>query len=182
MVKNAQISQKTVTSWLSILQASYIIFLLHPYHVNFNKRITKSSKLFFFDTGIACSLLNMRSVQEFALSPFRGHLFENLIIADIFKQYYAQGTKAPIYFWRDMNGRIEIECLIDMGIKLIPIEIKAGSTPTSSYFDSLTKWNKIASADPQNGYIVYGGQERQLRSAGTLIGWQQAAHLVSSLR
>lgn len=179
---NCGIDQKTVKSWLSILEASYIIFLLNPYHANFNKRITKSSKLFFYDTGLACSLLKIRSSEELALSSFKGHLFECYIIADIFKQYFSIGTGAPIYFWCDLNGRIEIDCLIDLGIKLIPIEIKSGGTIINRYFDSLEKWNEIAKADPSQGYVVYAGQYKLRHAKGNLIGWQASGKLVKQLR
>jgi hypothetical protein len=175
------IDLKTVKSWLSILEASYIIFLLNPYHGNFNKRITKSSKLYFYDTGLACSLLNMRSSQELALSVFKGHLFENYIIADLFKQYYNRGTKAPLYFWRDMNGRIEVDCLVDRGVKLIPIEIKAGEAPLSDYFEGIARWNELVQADQKDSYVIYGGQHVQHRSVGTLVGWRSAGTLIEEL-
>ena len=97
------ISHQTVTSWLSILEASYIITLLQPFYNHFTKRVVKIPKLYFYDTGLACSLLNICSSEELALSIFRGPLFECFIIADLFKQYFAQGTKAPLYYWRDLN-------------------------------------------------------------------------------
>jgi predicted AAA+ superfamily ATPase len=163
------------------LQASYIIFILQPYHVNFNKRITKSPKIFFFDTGLACSLLNIRSSEELGLSQFKGHMFECALIADLFKQFYNVGSRPPLYFWRDLNGRVEIDCLIDLGGKLTPVEVKSGQTPSESYFDSLTKWNEIADASPQNGYVVYGGEHKQKRSVGNLVGWQEAGQLIEKL-
>lgn len=175
------ITQKTAKSWLSILEASYIIFLLKPYHVNFNKRVTKSPKLFFYDTGLACSLLNIRSSNEVALSFLKGHLFENYIIADLFKQYFSIGTNAPLYFWRDMNGRIEIDCLIDLGIKLVPVEVKSGEATIKSYFSNLNKWNEIAKADPAQGYVVYGGEHEQHYETGNLIGWQISGSFVEKL-
>lgn len=184
------INQKTVHSWLSILEASYILFLLQPYHVNFNKRITKSPKIYFFDTGIVCSLLNIRSSDELALSLFKGALFENFMIADLYKQYVHRGLRVPLYFWRDMNGRVEIDCLIDQGISLLPIEIKSGATPMASYFDSLRSWHEIATAvpaaqqakkTPRLGYVVYAGDMAQKRSQGNLIGWQEAGDLVAAL-
>lgn len=175
------ISQKTVKSWLSILEASYIIFLLNPYHVNFNKRITKSPKLFFYDTGLACSLLNIRSSEELAFSSFKGHFFECFIIADIFKQYFSIGTKAPVYFWRDLNGRIEVDCLLDLGIKLVPIEIKSGEMVSSNYFDGLNRWNELASADSTQCYVVYGGQYVQHFNSGNLVGWQESGALIEKL-
>lgn len=178
---NCGITQKTADNWISILQASYIIFLLQPYHGNFNKRITKSAKLYFYDTGIACSLLGIKSAIDLEPSPFRGHLFECFIIADFFKQYFNKGTNAPLYFWRDRNGLIEVDCLVENAHKLIPIEIKSGQTIVADFFISIKKWNELAQTNPENGYIVYGGQETQKRSAGTVVGWQGAGTIVNEL-
>ena len=175
------ISQKTVKSWLSVLQASYIIFLLAPYHVNFNKRIIKLPKLFFYDTGLACSLLKIRSFQELSLSSFKGALFECLIISDIQKQFFNKGHVPPVYFWRDLNGRIEVDCLIDLGIKLFPVEIKAGESYVQRYFESLTKWGTIADVDPSSSYLIYGGEHDQKRKAGNLVSWDSAGNLVEHL-
>lgn len=175
------IDQRTVKKWLSILEASYIIFLLNPYHVNFNKRLTKSSKLFFYDTGLACSLLKIRSSEELALSSFKGHLFEGFIVADIFKQYFNMGAAAPIYFWRDLNGRIEVDCLIDLGIKLVPVEIKSGESALDRYFDSLNLWNTLADSKNSDGYVVYGGQHSHQAALGNLVSWLDSGSLVQKL-
>ena len=175
------ITQKTANSWLSILEASYIVFLLQPYHGNFNKRVTKTAKLYFYDTGVACSLLGIKEPSNLDLNPFRGHLFENLIIADLFKQYLNKGTTTPLYFWRDKNGLVEIDCLIDQAQKLTPIEIKSGKTIVSDFFTSLEKWNTLAEADPANGYVIYAGSENQTRSKGNVVSWQQAGNIISTL-
>lgn len=177
---NCGITQKTAHNWISILEASYIVFLLQPYHENFNKRVTKTPKIYFYDTGVACSLLGMKQVTDIELSPFRGHLFENFIIADLFKQYYNQGTTAPLYFWRDKNGLIEIDCLVAQANRLTPIEIKSGQTVVADFFSSLNKWNTLANTNPENGYIIYAGQDVQKRSKGTVIGWQQAGNIASN--
>ena len=178
---NCGISQQTVKSWLTILQASYIIFLLNPYHVNFNKRLTKSPKLYFYDTGLACSLLKMRSAQEIALSPFKGPLFECFVISDLIKQYCNNGVDAPIYFWRDLNGRTEVDCLITKGNSLIAVEIKAGETGMSSYFDGLTQWNEIAKTNSTDNYIVYAGKHDQQRKNGKLVSWQSSGTFIQRL-
>lgn len=175
------VDRRIINQWLSILEASYIIFLLKPYFNNFNKRITKTPKLYFYDTGIACSLLEIRSAKDLALSPFRGPLFESLMISDFYKQYYNIGLRPPLYFWRDLNGRFEVDCLIDQGIRLVPIELKAGQTSSSHFFDGLRQWNEIADADPANGYVVYGGDIAQSRSSGNLIGWQAAGQLIKKI-
>jgi uncharacterized protein len=178
---NCGITNKTADHWLSILEASYIIFLLQPYHGSFNKRVTKTPKLYFYDTGIVCSLLGIKEAAELDLSPFRGHLFECFIIADLFKQYFNKGTTAPLYFWRDRNGLIEIDCLIDRGGKLTPIEIKSGKTIVPDFFTALTKWNELAQINPHHGYIIYGGNEEQKREKGNVVGWQATKNLIQKI-
>ena len=116
------ISSPTAHKWLSILEASYIVFLLQPYYNNFNKRLTRTPKLYFYDTGIVCNLLGITSSKTLALNPFKGSLFENFIISDLAKQFYNTGRRPPLYFWRDKNGRIEVEiCLVSLETQLFPI-------------------------------------------------------------
>lgn len=171
----------TANRWISILEASYILFFLQPHFTNFNKRITKSPKLYFYDTGIVCSLLNIQDAESLALHGLRGSIFETFIIADIYKQYFNMGEKAPVYFWRDLNGRIEVDCILDQGIRLIPIEIKSGETFSSRYFDALKKWNQISNTSPDRNYIIYGGDLKQSRSAGNIVGWKASGSLISVL-
>jgi len=176
---NCGITQKTAVRWLSILETHYIIFLLQPYHGNFNKRVTKTPKIYFYDTGLACSLLGIKQSDELELSPFRGHLFECFIIADLYKQFFNKGTTAPLYFWRDKNSLIEVDCLIETGNKLTPIEIKSGQTVIASFFTSLEKWNTISNTQAENGYIIYGGADVQKRSKGNVVGWQKAGTIIN---
>jgi predicted AAA+ superfamily ATPase len=176
---NCGITQKTASHWISILEASYIVFLLQPYHGNFNKRVTKTPKIYFYDTGLACSLLGIKQSDELELSPFRGHLFECFIIADLYKQFFNKGTTAPLYFWRDKNGLIEVDCLIEIHNKLTPIEIKSGQTIIASFFTSLEKWNTISNTQAENGYIIYGGADVQKRSKGNVVGWQKAGTIIN---
>ena len=181
LATNCGINRKTAEKWISILEASYIIFLLKPHHKNFNKRITKMPKIYFYDTGLVCSLLEIRSYKDLFSSPFRGPLFECFIVADLFKQYCNMGLRPPLYFWRDKNGLIEIDCLIDVGVSLIPIEIKSGETVADDYFGALSKWNTIANTNPQNNYIVYGGELVQSRSLGNLVGWESSFSLIEKI-
>ena len=175
---NCGISHKTAEQWLSILEASYIIFLLKPHFNNFKKRITKTAKLYFYDTGLACSLLGIRNAHDLILSPFKGPLFECFIIADLYKQYYNQGLEPHLYFWRDQNGRLEVDCLVDLGIKLVPIEIKSGETIMNSFFDGLVKWNELTQTNSENNYIIYAGIAEQNRTAGHVFGWKKSGNLI----
>lgn len=175
------VDRRTVVKWLSILESSYIIFLLKPYFNNFGKRVTKTPKLYFYDTGIACSLLRLRSAQNLQLSPFKGPLFENFIIADFYKQYHNLAIQPPLYFWRDLNGRFEVDCLVDLGNFLVPIELKSGQTAITHFFDGLRAWQEIAQERGLKGYVVYAGQNVQPRAIGNLIGWQAAGQLIKKI-
>ncbi len=181
LAAHSGIAQKTVNSWLSILQSSYIIFLLSPYYKNFSKRVVKTPKLYFYDTGLAAALLNIRSSEELALSSFKGSFFECLIIQDLFKQYFSIGTKAPLYYWRDINGRVEVDCLVDQGVSFTPIEIKSNELISPKYFDGLTKFHEIAQTESSQGYIIYSGPHEQARNAGNIVGWQASGDLINKL-
>lgn len=175
------IDRKTAERWLSLLEASYIIFLLQPYYNNFNKRVTKSPKLYFYDTGLACALLGIRTEQELSMSTFRGPLMECLIISDLYKQFYNEGLEPALYYWRDQNGRLEIDCLADIGLQRIPLEIKSGETIVPDFFKNIKIWSEFAQQDPARGYIIYGGHGAQLRGAGNIIGWQAAGNILQKI-
>jgi predicted AAA+ superfamily ATPase len=149
------IDVKTVQAWLSILQSSYIIYLLPPYHKNFNKRIVKTPKLYFIDTGVACSLLGIRQAKELENSHFRGALFENYVIMELLKEKYNQASTTGFYYWKENNG-IEIDLLIDTGKNIIPIEIKAASTFAESQIKNLQQWNKIIGG--KGGLLLHNGE------------------------
>lgn len=181
------ISNTTAQRWISILQASYIIFLLEPHYENFNKRLTKMPKLYFYDTGLACSLLRIPSAKQLPMSPSWGGLFENFIIADLAKQYYTIGSRPPIYFWRDNNGRIEIDCLIDDAGKLFPIEIKASLGISAHFFKGLEQWVELVqktkpSKDSGTRFLIYAGNETQVRTFSTVIPWTESGKLVAKIR
>ncbi|HLB40167.1 MAG TPA: ATP-binding protein [Candidatus Babeliales bacterium] len=178
---NCGITHKTVEKWLSILEASYIIYRLTPYHENFNKRATKTPKLYFYDTGLVCSLLGIKAVAELSLSPMRGHLFECLMITDFYKQFYNAGRTPRLYFWRDKNGYTEVDCLVALGTRLIPIEIKAAVTVRLELFAPLDRWNALAQTDPAHGYLIYAGDEVQPRRNGQLTAWHAADQIINSL-
>ena len=146
---------KTVQAWLSILQSSYIIYLLPPYHKNFNKRIVKTPKLYFIDTGVACSLLGIRQAKELENSHFRGALFENYVIMELLKEKFNKASSSRFYYWKENNG-LEIDLLIDAGKKIIPVEIKASSTFSESHIKNLQQWNKITGIS--GGLLLYNGE------------------------
>lgn len=177
------ISAPTATKWLAILEASYIVFRLSPHFKNFNKRVVHKPKLYFYDTGIACNLLGVNQDKDLSASPFRGPLFENLIIADLMKQFQNLGQRPTLYFWRDKNGHAEVDALIEVASQyLIPIDMKASETISSNnFFNSLEFWNKIATTEPEHNYVVYAGTENQTRAKGKIISWRNSGKLVSTI-
>lgn len=146
---------KTVQAWLSILQSSYVIHLLPPYHKNFNKRVVKTPKLYFLDTGLACSLLGIHEKKELVNSHFRGALFENYVIMEMLKQKYNVGSAAGFYYWKENNG-LEIDLLVDDGREMIAHEIKATATFNESLLKSLHQWGKVSGS--RKGVLLYNGQ------------------------
>ncbi len=178
---NCGISSLTAAKWLSVLEASYIIFLLPPHFKNFNKRLVKTPKLYFYDTGIACNLLAISSTTILSASPFRGPLFENLIISDLGKQFYNKGIRPPLYFWRDHNHRIEVDCIVNKGTELIPLEIKASETISTTFFSALVKWNKLSDTAPEKNYVVYAGNVNQKRANGHILSWHSEGNLINQL-
>jgi len=165
------VDHKTITSWLSILESSFIIYRLKPHHRNFNKRVVKMPKLYFYDTGLACNLLGIQNANQLAIHPFRGAIFENHIINELIKNQYNKAKMHHLYYWRDNTGH-EIDVIYDQAGRLFPIEIKSGKTVTSVYFQGLKFWTKISGQS--GGYIIYGGDQIQKRSNEiNIFPWNQ---------
>ena len=160
------VDNKTIGAWLSVLEASFVVFRLQPYHKNYNKRIVKMPKLYFYDTGVASALLGIENPAQLALHPFRGGLFENMIIVDFLKSRYNKGKPNNLYFWRDSLGT-EIDLLVEKANSLLPIEIKSGQTITDDYFKSMSAWLRISGME--KGWVIYAGDEKQVRSNGITV-------------
>ncbi len=177
LASDAGISPNTARSWLSILETSYILYRLQPYHRNFNKRLVKSPKLYFYDTGVACSLLGIRAEDQVAFHYLRGSLFENLVINEFIKRNFNRGENRLPYFWQDNHGK-EIDCLLVDGENITPIEIKSAKTVSDSYFDNLKSWRSLAGLPEDRGYVVYGGDQSLRTSAGSLISWRDLEQIL----
>ena len=136
------VDNKTIESWLSILEASYIIFRLQPYYKNFNKRLVKTSKIYFYDTGLVCALLDIRTEDQLRKHYLKGEIFESFVISELMKQRINQGLRPRFYFWRDRSGR-EIDCLIEEDSQLKCIEIKSGRTIHKRFFNNLQFFSTI---------------------------------------
>lgn len=160
------VDTKTIGSWISVLESSFIIFRLQPYHENYNKRIVKMPKLYFYDTGLAVALLGIENSSQLALHPFRGNLFENMVVVDFLKRRYNAGKSNNLFFWRNNVGN-EIDLLLTNGDIKMPIEIKSGQTVTGEYFRGIQYWNKMTKTE--GGFVVYGGDMIQKRSNGITV-------------
>lgn len=175
------ISHNTAKAWISILEASYIVFLLQPYHANFSKRLIKSPKLYFYDSGLACSLLRIKSADELSDHYNKGGLVEGFIIADLYKQYYHSGQEPGLFFWRDSAGH-EIDCVIEESNRLVPIEIKAGETFSPRFFDALSYWkNDVVKSPDMQGFVVYAGAQEQSRGEGEVVSWKNSGDLLRKI-
>ena len=172
LARDCGITTKTAQAWLSVLEASYLVFLLQPFHQNYGKRLVKSPKLYFYDSGLVCSLLKIRSLDELTNHHLKGAIFESFVIADIKKRYFHRGLREELAFWRSKEG-LEVDCLFSRSSQTIPIEIKSGHTLNSQFFTGLKRWSLLADLAPSEGYLIYGGQEKQERSSGRVIGWNQ---------
>lgn len=161
MAVEVGVDTKTIGAWIGVLETSFVLFRLQPYHKNFNKRIVKMPKLYFYDTGLACALLGIQNSSQLELHPFKGALFENMVIVDFLKSRFNKAKINNLYFWRDNTGN-EIDMLIDNGLEIIPIEIKSGQTVTNDYFKGVLYWIKLTNF--QLAYVIYGGKTVQKRS------------------
>lgn len=153
------VSVPTIQSWLSILEASYVIYRLQPYYANIGKRLTKSPKIYFYDTGLAAWLLGIRSEEQLALHPMRGNLFENMVINDFYKHFYNQGERAELYFYRDKSQR-EVDLLLsNPDGTLRAYEIKSGKTFRADYFAGLEYLQKTLGDKLQSTTVLYDGDQ-----------------------
>ena len=164
------IDVKTVNSWLGILESSFVLFLVPPHHKNYNKRVVKTPKLYFYDTGLACSLLGIHKENELSNSHFKGALFENLVVLEILKNKYNSGSLTQIYYWRDNKG-LEIDILLDDGKTLKSIEIKSAQTYQEQFLKPIKQWNSIS--DNIGGTLLYdGGMEFESKDGFKIQNWK----------
>jgi predicted AAA+ superfamily ATPase len=156
LAQDCGISQPTARSWLTILEASYLVFLLQPYYQNFNKRVIKMPKLYFYDAGLACTLLELETSVQLETHYLKGALFENIIILEFLKRRFNHGLLSNIYFWRDHAGH-EINLLLDHPTELQAIEIKSSATYVSDFIKGINYFKSLH--DNAKGYVIYLGQQ-----------------------
>jgi predicted AAA+ superfamily ATPase len=157
---------KTISAWIAVLEASFIVFRLAPWHENFNKRVVKMPKLYFYDTGLAVALLGVEMASQLTLHPSRGSLFENLVVVEFLKRRYNRGKLNNLFFWRDNSGN-EIDLLLQIDNQRMPVEIKSGQTISNDSFKGILFWNKLT--NQEGGILIYGGDMMQKRSNGITV-------------
>ena len=171
------VSSNTITQWLSILEASFLVFSLAPWSVNIGKRLVKSPKIYFYDVGLACWLLGIKTVEQLQHHPLRGALFENLVVLEVLKSLRNQGLRDPLYFFRDSNG-LEIDLLLDHANGLQLVEIKASQTVSAPLFKNLRTVSTLLGDRVRSQHLIYGGAERQDRTGVEVMPYGQAGTLV----
>ena len=166
------ISHTTARSWLTVLQASYVVHLLQPYHQNFGKRLVKMPKLYFLDTGLLCHLLRIDSALTLATHALRGAIFESWVVAETIKHRWNQGLQADIYFWRDNHGT-EIDLLFENAGQLHAVEIKSGATFSPDWLQPSHRWQRYAGAAAAAPVLVYGGRDSYMVQGVQVVAWHR---------
>ncbi len=173
------VSVPTVNSWLSVLEASYIVFRLHPYHENFGKRVIKSPKIYFTDVGLVSYLLEIESEHQVSRDPLRGQLVENLVVLELMKTRFNQGKDANLYFFRDSTGH-EIDVLYKRADQLIPIEIKASQTFSKSFLKNMKFFRGLVGERCAEGYVIYAGKQESTVHEVHLVNYKNTSSVLES--
>ena len=170
------VSSNTITQWLSILEASFVVFTLAPWSANLGKRLVKSPKVYFYDVGLACWLLGIKTVEQLQYHPLRGALFENLVVLEVMKAQRNQGLREPLYFFRDSNG-LEVDLLLERAEGLVLVEIKASQTVAAPLFKGLRTVSALLGERVKKQYLVYGGDALQERTGVQVLPFHMSGTL-----
>lgn len=172
------ITHNTAKAWISVLEASYILFLLRPHHANFSKRLVKAPKLYFYDSGLLCWLLGIQEPGQLAAHPLRGGIFESFVVAELVKARFNRGERPSLHFWRDSNGN-EVDVIADVGSGLMPIEIKSGQTLNKDFFTGLERWKALAGEQAMTPALVYGGTATLVHRGINVYGWDAVGRVLA---
>jgi hypothetical protein len=162
------VSQPTARRWLSVLEASGVVVLLRPHPASPARRLVRTPKLYFLDPGLMCFLLRLRSAADLATHPLHGAVFETFVVAELYKAFAHRGESPPLYFWRDRAGH-EVDVVIDLGARVIPVEVKLGETVRGETFRGLDDYARLA--DRRGGVLVHGGEAAYRRGEHVLLPW-----------
>lgn len=166
------VTHNTAKAWLSVLEASYVVRLVAPFHRNFGKRLIKAPKLFFLDTGLAASLVGIREARDLATHAMRGALFETWVVGEMLKHGCNRGEAPELHFWRDAAGH-EVDLLVERAGGLRALEVKSGRTIAADWLDGLEHFARVSGA--AGGMLIYGGDQTQQRSRATIYRWRDVA-------
>lgn len=170
LASDCGITHTTARRWLSVLEASFLVLLLRPHHSNLGKRLIKSPKLYFLDSGLLCFLLGIRSPDEIVHHSLRGALFETLVVSELHKNFLHRGEPSELYFWRDSTGH-EVDVVIDLGGQQIGVEAKSAQTIAEDFFDGLRFWRALARRKRPSASLVYGGDRRFVEGDVVVHPW-----------
>ena len=163
------VNHATIKSWIAVLEASYIVKLLRPYYKNFNKRLVKSPKLYFLDTGLASFLLDIQNEKQLKTHPLKGHLFESFVVSEMLKMRFNAGKTDNLYYFRDNIGN-EVDLICNEGHKVNQIEIKSGQTISGDFFKGLNYFSAL-NKNISHSYLIYGGLKSYVRKGVNITGW-----------
>ncbi len=171
LASDCGISQPTARQWLTVLQASHLVALLPPYHRNFGKRLVKTPKLYFLDSGLLCHLLRITSPDDLLHHAQRGAVFETWVVAETLKHRFNRALAADLYFWRDNHG-LEVDLVVEQAGSLQPVECKSGATYSADWLGPARRWCQAAGASAAPPLLVYGGNHSHQRPDHQVLSWQ----------
>ncbi len=174
LANDCGITHNTARAWLGVLEASFLAYLLPPFHQNFKKQIVKSPKLYLTDTGLACSLLGIENLSHLKSHPLRGALFETFVVCEILKHRLHQGRTPHLYFWRDKAGH-EVDLILQEGSREIPVEIQSGKTVTPDSLKNLFYWGRLTKRTTRSAFLIHAGDEEQTRGFVRVLSWKSLA-------
>jgi predicted AAA+ superfamily ATPase len=172
------ITHNTAKAWISVLEASYILFQLRPHHANFNKRLIKAPKLYFYDTGLQCWLLGIQTADQLSTHPLRGSIFETFVVGELIKAGHRSGERLVLSYWRDSNGH-EVDVIVERGGRLMPIEIKSGRTINRDFFAGIARWMKLAGEQAVVPTLIYGGSDGLRYHEVRVLGWNAVGEVLA---
>jgi predicted AAA+ superfamily ATPase len=176
LASDCGITHNTAASWISVMEASYLIYLLRPHHRNFNKRLIKAPKLYFLDVGLAAWLLVINTPEQLRFHAQRGAIFETFVVTEFLKSRFNQGLPSNLFYWRDSKG-LEIDLILEAGERLNAIEIKSGQTIAPDFFSSLKLWGKLAGQADLPAWLIYGGDKALTNENISIVPWKNISKL-----
>ncbi len=180
LASDCGITHNTASAWISVLEASYLIYLLRPHHRNFNKRLIKAPKLYFLDVGLAAWLLGIHTPEQIRFHAQRGAIFETFVVTEFLKGRFNQGLPSNLFYWRDSKG-LEIDLILEAGEKLDAIEIKSGQTIVPDFFSSLKLWGKLAGQTDLPAWLIYGGDKEFTNENISIVPWKNVSSIFKLL-